>query len=471
MANKTWKIVTAHAVDQISNLPDDVLVRILSFVPTEQAVLTSLLSKRWKFLWTSIPVLDFDYDRFWEKFYALNLDDDDIKRRFLDFVEHVFSLHELAPLQNLRLAFDINVFDDYISEASMLVRFAMRSNCMAIDLKLSDSSLYAEDIEYTLPPCFFPHRSVSQLKLTRCKFIPSLYRSFASVNVVKLTHVELQKDSVYDLVSKCPRLEDLHLIRCQIPSFLMLQSCLGNGGLDFEHATIHIPTLLLLAYEGNFRSGYLSIYNPENLIEAEVNVFCDLHNELQLLCKLLQDLRNVKSLTLFSHNLKVLNINGGMSLQTPFNNLKHLTVKLRKVDKELLGLVCLLRSSPYLESLCLSIDFDAYLLPKNEILSAVYNGDKETVQQLRLLPPECLAHLMKIKIEYFQGLKVEMEFVELFLKSSLCLREMVICMSSRYRYLKLIKELSKTLKKKKAKMIERLLAYKRASPDAQILLK
>ncbi|KAI3851465.1 hypothetical protein MKX03_013078 [Papaver bracteatum] len=426
MANKTRKMITTHGVDQISTLPDDVLVRILSLVPTEQAVLTSFLSKRWKFLWTSIPVLDFDYVRFSAKF------DDDQKRRFLDFVEHVLFLHELEPLQNLRLAFEISEFDDYISKVSMLVRFAMRSNCLAIDLELSDPmrTLYPEDNEYTLPPCVFPHRSVSQLKLTCCKFVPSLYRGFTSVNVVKLTHVELQKDSVYDLVSKCPCLKELHLIRCQIPSSffelnapesnlkcLVLQYCVGNEGLPFEHASIHIPTLLQFKYKGSFRSGYLSIYNSENVIEAELEILRSLRNEHQLLCKLLKGLQNVKSLTLFSYILEV---------------------------------------------------------PKNEMLSAVYNVDEETVQKLHLLPPECVAHLMKIKIKNFQGLKVEMEFVKLFLRSSLCLKEMVICMSSRYRLLMLNigeEHSKKTLKKKKAKVIERLLAYKRVSPDAQILLK
>ncbi|KAI3847137.1 hypothetical protein MKW92_009461 [Papaver armeniacum] len=423
-------IVSRDGVDQISTLPDDVLVRILSLVPTEQAVLTSLLSKRWKFLWTLIPILDFDYARFSQIFNAPSLDDQ--KRRFLEFVEHVFFLHELEPLEKLRLAFDITEFDDYISKASTLVRFAMRSNCLTIDLEFSSQNLYSLTIfpEYdkmhTLPPCFFPHQSVSQLNLTSCKFIPSLYRSFTSVKIAKLTSVELQKDSVCDLLSKCPCLEELHLINFKIPSSvlelnapesnlkcLVLKSCFL---FSFEQASINIPTLSQLKFEGTFESGYLSIYNSENLIEAAIQIHYGPDDDYEMLCKLLKDLQNVKALTVFSGELE---------------------------------------------------------LPENEMLSAVYNGDEETVQQLCLLPPECLAHLMKIKIEYFQGLKVEMEFVKLFLRSSLCLKEMVICISSGYRFLKLMKgkELSRTLKKKKAKLIERLLAYKRASPDAQILLK
>ncbi|KAI3960729.1 hypothetical protein MKW92_045948 [Papaver armeniacum] len=467
-------IVSRDGVDQISTLPDDVLVRILSLVPTEQAVSTSLLSKRWKFLWTLIPVLDFDYARFSQIFNALSLDDQ--KRRFLEFVEHVFFLHELEPLEKLRLAFDITEFDDYISKASTLVRFPMRSNCLTIDLEFSSQNLDSLTIfpEYdkmhTLPPCFFPHQSVSQLNLTSCKFIPSLYRSFTSVKIAKLTSVELQKDSVCDLLSKCPCLEELHLINFKIPSSvlelnapesnlkcLVLKSCFL---FSFEHASINIPTLSQLKFEGTFESGYLSVYNSENLIEAAIQIHYGPDDDYEMLCKLLKDLQNVKALTVFSGELEVLNINGGINLRTPFNNLKHLTVRLRKVDKQILGLVFLLRSSPYLETL--SVDFHPAIFTKDEISSAFYNVDEEAVLQLHLLPYEC-AHLMKLEIQNFPGPK----------KSSSCLKEMVVCIHSRYLHLRLTagKEYSKTLKKQKAETIERILAYKRASPNAQILLK
>jgi hypothetical protein len=43
----------------LSNLPKDVLLLILCFLPMKDAVRTSVLSKRGEFLWTSIPVLNF----------------------------------------------------------------------------------------------------------------------------------------------------------------------------------------------------------------------------------------------------------------------------------------------------------------------------------------------------------------------------------------------------------------------------
>ncbi|KAM6570487.1 hypothetical protein CsatB_018472 [Cannabis sativa] len=46
-------------VDRISKLHDEILIHILSFLPTEDLLPTSLISKRWRFLWCSVPSLNF----------------------------------------------------------------------------------------------------------------------------------------------------------------------------------------------------------------------------------------------------------------------------------------------------------------------------------------------------------------------------------------------------------------------------
>ncbi|KAF8030167.1 hypothetical protein BT93_E2563 [Corymbia citriodora subsp. variegata] len=44
---------------QLCDLPHAILLHILAFLPTEDAVRTSVLSRRWEYLWTSIPSLVF----------------------------------------------------------------------------------------------------------------------------------------------------------------------------------------------------------------------------------------------------------------------------------------------------------------------------------------------------------------------------------------------------------------------------
>ncbi|CAA7049574.1 unnamed protein product [Microthlaspi erraticum] len=50
---------TTGGEDRISMLPDDLLVRILTFVPLKRAVTTMVLSQRWRFIWTLLPQLSY----------------------------------------------------------------------------------------------------------------------------------------------------------------------------------------------------------------------------------------------------------------------------------------------------------------------------------------------------------------------------------------------------------------------------
>lgn len=47
--------------DRISRLPDEILSHILSFLPTKLAVRSSILSTRWRYLWTFLLHMDIDY--------------------------------------------------------------------------------------------------------------------------------------------------------------------------------------------------------------------------------------------------------------------------------------------------------------------------------------------------------------------------------------------------------------------------
>lgn len=48
-------------IDRLGELPDSLLIHILSFLNVKEAGRTSVLSKRWEFLWAQLPRL-----LFWE---------------------------------------------------------------------------------------------------------------------------------------------------------------------------------------------------------------------------------------------------------------------------------------------------------------------------------------------------------------------------------------------------------------------
>ncbi|KAI3832412.1 hypothetical protein MKX03_020646, partial [Papaver bracteatum] len=228
----------------------------------------------------------------------------------------------------------------------------------------------------------------------------------------------------------------------------------------FRHVAVNIPTLLQFKCEGI--SCYPNINNADNLTEAKIRILNTRENDHELLCNLLRDLRNVEVLTLCYQNLEV----------------RMFSAQMAQMVGDLPNLMCLLRNSPHIEAL--SLDLHRIYEGAEGMISSVYNGDDLTILEPLLLPSilffddsvilntsDCVMHLTKIEIKNFQGQKVEMEFVKITLKSSLCLREMVICIRSRYELLKqrIGEEHNEVLQKKKDVAVENILACTCKSPD------
>ncbi|KAK6135505.1 hypothetical protein DH2020_030758 [Rehmannia glutinosa] len=58
-SSSSKKRIKETPIDRLSALPDSLLIRILSNLRMQEAAMTCVLSKRWQFLWTDLPRLEF----------------------------------------------------------------------------------------------------------------------------------------------------------------------------------------------------------------------------------------------------------------------------------------------------------------------------------------------------------------------------------------------------------------------------
>lgn len=102
-------------MDRISNLPDDLLCHVLSFLPTKNAALTWVLSKRWLNLWKLVPNLDIDDSVFLHPQDGNKGERQEIRQSFIDFVDRVLAMQADSPINNFSLKCITGIHPDTVN--------------------------------------------------------------------------------------------------------------------------------------------------------------------------------------------------------------------------------------------------------------------------------------------------------------------------------------------------------------------
>uniref|UniRef100_A0A0D3E1F8 FBD domain-containing protein n=2 Tax=Brassica TaxID=3705 RepID=A0A0D3E1F8_BRAOL len=317
--------------DRISELPEALLVHILSLLPTtKHVIVTSVLSKGWRSLWKMVPRLVFASPN--QKY-----EDNVISTSLVS--------HEAPVLESLRLRL---VRHNYMYmgdiRAWLGIAFARHVRELVLDV----------NFRVSFPGSMFCSASSLETLILKNSIhvdvpCPVSMKSLKTLHLKDVTYKD--DESVRNLLSGCPSLEDLQVDRgysihdakifiIAAPSLKRLSICDPCNGREGGGYVINAPCLKYLEIEMIKGCDFCLIENSPELVEAAIRNVSWIVNET-----ILRSLKPIKRLSL---NLSPLEIN--CPTGTIFYQLVYLEVYTHKVEWWNL-LILMLDNSPKLQVL------------------------------------------------------------------------------------------------------------------------
>ncbi|CAH2058628.1 unnamed protein product [Thlaspi arvense] len=390
-------------MDRISVLADELLIKILPYVPTKVAVSTSVLSKRWEYLWMWVPKLEYiDHKDFSDNVSVSSL------LRYRDFIHKKLPLHRAPVIESLSLGFDYPLFRP--EDIKLWIEIAI-SRCVR-ELIIHCGPSYGElepsysELELSLPSSLYTSESLETLKLEGLHVVVNVPPRVClpSLKTLKLERVTYwDEDPLGSLLPCCPVLEDLAIAReegdtlevlvvihpsLQRLSLLTEDQCSGLGIV-----VIDTPSLKYFRVEDIRDSFTYSTKHMPQLEEAEIFVFEGVQ-------------QFVKAIT----SVKRLSVESMYRSGVVFDQLEQLNL-IRCDDYWSKLLVRLLKNSPKLRTLNLSLH-EGFI--QSEPISW-------SIEQSSI--PKCLLKSLEtFEFAGYKGNAEERDFLSFIFKHARCLK-------------------------------------------------
>ncbi|KAK6156553.1 hypothetical protein DH2020_010801 [Rehmannia glutinosa] len=295
-SSSSKKRIKETPIDRLSALPDSLLIRILSNLRMQEAAMTCVLSKRWQFLWTDLPRLEFrESSHRTEK-----------TREFVAWVHRTLVISSGNHLEKLEVNFMYN--KSFVSDVNVWVEFALKNKVKDVFLRLINS---LEDL-YMLPQMMYCNSSLTRLTLQGCIMAPRTTIDWKSLTKLDLSCVELRQHVVENILSSCPVLISLSLMEfwgfnCLEVHSQSLGELIIRYWKDWNSESlleISAPNLHYLEVSLYAIGRKLRLTNISSLVDAYIN-FDDFDgdasrpvNMMSYMKELLENLQHVKKLEL-----------------------------------------------------------------------------------------------------------------------------------------------------------------------------
>jgi hypothetical protein len=243
----------SYQQDCISELPDEIIVSILSRVTLREAVVTSVLSRRWKYLWAFTTTLDFypritsDYIEQLDPYSPRATDDSyldyliEIERpRYVNWVNRVLGQYRGPTIDEFRVWIDLD--KSYAGDINRWIMFAMQKRVQRLEMHLCGFIPWNPwNFErYTFPDQLLfrcQTRGPAQAQLCGDAFV-----GFKSLRDLNLKAVNVSWEVLKYFLANCPNLERLVVHRSENLEKLRVV----GSSLPLKH--LEVSTCLRLKY-------------------------------------------------------------------------------------------------------------------------------------------------------------------------------------------------------------------------------
>ncbi|KNA23560.1 hypothetical protein SOVF_023670 [Spinacia oleracea] len=405
-------------LDIISNLPDHIIAHIISFLPTEEAIRTSILSSRWKYLWKGINSILLEGNE-------SNLN------RFANLVEHVLDNCRSTNFLSIKLSCQQSPDNICLSRINAWISTVLSCNVEKLVFYFWN---YFPDLPAPpLPTCILDCSTLIVLKLDSYfdLRIPESVVCFPHIKSLGF-HVILpnQERVMHQLLSSCPVLEELSLsglldsgnvrkINISIPTLKKLRLCLEYSKEGEYDVLIDTPNLEYLYIEDDSFSRFV-VKNLSRLHHVEImyEAVCIESLEPKHINRLLELLKGVAAADVMTLHFPTASILGS-ALRYTWPTFPYLTMlKMNLTDTS--GWTCfprVLHSAPNLKVLILDL--------------GRMNWEIEAREPCPWTPPDnvplcLLENLQIIGVKWFAGFDDEVQALQYLLKDSQVLKRVLI---------------------------------------------
>ncbi|KAJ0439871.1 putative F-box domain-containing protein [Helianthus annuus] len=184
--------------DFISTLPQNIIEDILTRIPLQEALRTTVLSKKWRHTWRGMPKLVFTDNMVNHLRIQLN------KYKLISAIFHVLLFHNGPTIVEFRCS---------VGELHMESEFAQILSYLAGGNTVKEFIFISDKRSFKLPVSFFALQGLEVVHLENCTLEPPLtFNRVSSLTRMTFENVEVSAQMLQRFISKCPLLQSFVLV-------------------------------------------------------------------------------------------------------------------------------------------------------------------------------------------------------------------------------------------------------------------